>query len=66
MYINFVDFSSAYCGTNQFFNFSNRAWVLARSSSLIIHIQMGKLHFGPHDKNEEEKRKEAFLTYKKL
>ena len=30
----------------------------------IIHIQRDKLHFGPHGKNEESKRKEAFLTYK--
>ena len=34
--------------------------------SLIIHIQMGKLHFGSHGKNEESKRKENLLTYKKL
>ena len=32
---------------------------------LIIHIQRGKMHFGPHDKDEESKRKEALLTYKK-
>ena len=31
---------------------------------LIIHIQRSKLHFGSHGKNEESKRKEAFLTYK--
>ena len=28
---------------------------------LIIHIQRSKLHFGPHDENEENKRKEYFF-----
>ena len=32
---------------------------------LIIHIQRDKMHFGPYDKDEESKRKEALLTYKK-
>ena len=32
----------------------------------IIHIQRGKLYFGPHDDNEENKIKVAFLTCKKL
>ena len=28
---------------------------------LIIHIQIGKLHFGPHDKNEGSKRKKTIF-----
>ena len=49
-----------------FFNSFNRARGFSLFFLLIIHIQRGKLYFRPNDENEENKRNEAFLTYKKL